>query len=371
MTQTDTPLHLDASNAPERCLWLLDRNLVEWIMQSQGTDPKLDDAKLTALAELSSIDRHGSIISPLLSIIEGEHGQFDTVEEKLACLKLEVTAIRKFFKVATVDSRYLEEHQDLASQVFVHHREELWTRREIFYRQARGLIKEVPKRHERKHLQEKLITIAAAVELQPADPILVLSIACLHKNKFAEEVLKPKDGSIFNVLSDIHLVGRISAVMAVGIAYDPSLSFGFLTADKGLRGVLPRIRFGIPHITDDGTLSSDLRYAPELFYDLKSEERELLRARLEQPKLFDGEALIPVHTYESITARIEVACHATMCQAESLAKAGKQQEFAIQRTLAAGLVSSWRWLTKGNDNHANWDTDRQRLHSIAFPESTE
>lgn len=366
--QADTPLHLDASDAPERCLWLLDRNLVEWIMQSQGANPKLDDAKQTMLAVLSSIDHKGSAISPLFSIIEGEQGRFDTFEEKLACLKSEAEAARKFFKIATVDSGYLEEHQDLASQVFTHHREESWMRREIFFRQARGLIAEIPKRGERKHIQEQLISIAAAVELPTNDPILVLSLACLHKNRYAQDVLKPKDGAIFNVLSDIHVISRIAAVMAVGLRHDASLSFGFLTADVGLREVLGRVRFGVPVLTDDGTVSTDLRYAPELFYDLKPDERELLQKRLDLPTPFDGKALAPVHTYESITARIEVACHQAMDHAAKFTAAGRDDLYAIQRSLAAALVISWRQLTKGDMGRANWDADQQRLYTVAFPE---
>lgn len=80
MTRTDTPLHLDIAGSPERCLWLLDRNLVEWIMQSNGANEKLDDAKRTMLATLKEIDREGIYISPLASIIEGEKGRFDTAE---------------------------------------------------------------------------------------------------------------------------------------------------------------------------------------------------------------------------------------------------------------------------------------------------
>ncbi|WP_175772906.1 hypothetical protein [Paraburkholderia phenazinium] len=179
MTRTDTPLHLDIAGSPERCLWLLDRNLVEWIMQSNAANEKLDDAKRTMLATLKEIDREGIYISPLASIIEGEKGRFDTAEEKLDCLKAETAALQAFFKVATLDSDYLQANQELAARVFTEHREAYGVQREIFFLQARKLIAAIREKSARPMVQEQLISIAAAVGLQLCDPILVLSIACL------------------------------------------------------------------------------------------------------------------------------------------------------------------------------------------------
>lgn len=339
-------------------------------MQSNEANPKLDDAKRATLAALSTIDREGSYISPLFSIIEGERGRFDTAEEKAACLRTEVDAIRRFFKVATLDSTYLEANQDLASEVFTQHREAYGKQREIFFRQARGLIADIPKKAQRKQIQEQLVSIAAAAGLALSDPILVLSIACLHRNDRARDVLKPREDAIFNTLSDVHLIGRIAAVVAVGLGHDPSLSFGFLTGDIGLREVLRLVKFGVPQIAEDGTVSTDLRYSADLFRDLGANEREQLKSRLELSTPFGGDNLKPVHTYESITAGIEVACHESMRVATELVAAGKTQEWAIQRALASGLVLSWRRLTKDNIGHVTWQVDHQRLNAITFPENS-
>ncbi|SDR55176.1 hypothetical protein SAMN05443245_7618 [Paraburkholderia fungorum] len=339
-------------------------------MQANGANPKLDDAKRAMLTALSTIDHKGSYISPLVSIIEGEKGRFDTAEEKAECLEAETAAVRKFFKAATLDSDYLKANESLASLVFTQHREGFGTQREIFFRQARGLLVEIAKKVERKRIQEQLITIATSVGLALNDPILVFSIACLHQNDCARDVLKPRDDSIFNALNDVHLVSRISAVMAVGLAHDSSLSFGFLTGDIGLREVLRFVQFGTPKISEDGTVFTELKYSADLYRGLGQDERELLKNRLELPAPFDSDNLEPAHTYESITAGTEAACHESMGIAAQLAAAGKMQEWAMQRAVASGLIISWQWLTKDSVSRATWKVDRQRLDAIVFPESS-
>lgn len=65
-------------------LHLLDRNAVSLIKESNAGKIQTDATKIGFLQKLRRLDRKQDYVSPLLSIIEGEHGRADTVEEKMA-----------------------------------------------------------------------------------------------------------------------------------------------------------------------------------------------------------------------------------------------------------------------------------------------
>lgn len=87
-------------------LHLLDRNAVSLIKESNAGKIQTDATKIGFLQKLRRLDRKQDYVSPLLSIIEGEHGRADTVEEKMAAQWKESDAVRHFFKSAQTDSDF-------------------------------------------------------------------------------------------------------------------------------------------------------------------------------------------------------------------------------------------------------------------------
>ncbi|WP_141396298.1 hypothetical protein [Polaromonas sp. AET17H-212] len=80
---------------------------------------------------MSPSTEQGNLVSPLLSIIEGERGRHDSPGEKTACAYKEAEAVKAFYRIARADE-FLLENADKTGEIFAENREEAWPFRAQF-----------------------------------------------------------------------------------------------------------------------------------------------------------------------------------------------------------------------------------------------
>lgn len=136
---------------------ILDRNAVALIKDSNAGVAQNDPKKIKFLTLLRSIDRKGVAIASLFSIMEGEKGRADTVEEKIRCIQVETDALRSFYKNARTDGEFLKPDSATAELLSGASKERVSAAREDFYRIACPLIAFPVRKNDRKQTQEKLI----------------------------------------------------------------------------------------------------------------------------------------------------------------------------------------------------------------------
>lgn len=261
-------------------LFLLDRNIVALIKEVAAGKETNDVKKQHCLRTLREIDIPTNYISPLLSIIEGEHGREDSADEKSNCQKKESDVLRQFFKSANLDSEYLDASRRIVGSVFTTYREEHWSAREEFFNKAAPLVAQKAPIGERQAIEQKLIRKAAAADLASDDVLLVLFLACLHGSDDARKVIKPTKPDAYNVLNDLHVIPRIGLIKALVRQTGIQMNVRFVTLDEGLEQVLSNIRIVESNLSNTEELGMQVRYLPGLFPELENDAFIALLTRI-------------------------------------------------------------------------------------------
>lgn len=269
-------------------LFLLDRNVVSVIKSEIAGRLQKGEKEQRMLEFLRSIDALQYAVSPLLSLIEGEHGREDDRNEKVAQLQKETEAISSFFRLARTDSIVLGKEQNAFAEVFTESLESNANARASFRKHARPLVIQPVAAAKRGAVEAQMLNIAVSSGLACTDAIVVLFIACLYGNTHARDVLKLSEpDKTHNVLNDIHVIPRIGFVKAVARGLPMRLKVRFLTLDEGLQRVLENIRIVDAQLTDDGELQMQLRYLPSLFPTLSASKAVELLHRLNRGETTD------------------------------------------------------------------------------------
>ena len=82
---------------------LLDRNVISLIKDINSGKAITDSNKLCMVDRLRKLDSSKNKISPIFSIIEGQKGRLESLQEKEETAEIETDELRKFFKNAHVD----------------------------------------------------------------------------------------------------------------------------------------------------------------------------------------------------------------------------------------------------------------------------
>jgi hypothetical protein len=271
-----TSINLGVSYIP--FFYLLDRNDVSLIKDSVAGDKSFDIGKQEFLKYLRGIDNPEDYVSPILSIMEGEHGREDTPIEKENCLSKEVNAVRAFFGFAKTDSIFLSEASQIFCAVFTQYREGGWISREFYLENAVSFIKNIVSKADRKSIEEKLLSLSEKAKLSPFDPVVVLCLACLYGSNPARRLIKPNKLNSYNTLSDLHTISRVAMIRAVAQGCNSPLRVRLVTRDQGLNDVLEQVRISRCRVDSDGNLQTEIKYLPGLFPELSIHDyRSLLR----------------------------------------------------------------------------------------------
>jgi hypothetical protein len=240
--------HMNTHNQTET-LVLLDRNVVSVVKYANAGKRQKGAKEQAMLERLRAIDKPFHSVTPLLSLIEGEHGHKPSAEELMAGLTKETRALDAFFELATTDSRLLTEMASVFVETFTDMQEVREDGRAQLLARGAFLVVQKIAPAKRRAVEEKLRDIAEDLRLDRGDAALMLLMACLYGNDLARDVIKPSQlikkpsgaDKAYNVLSDIHRIPLLESIRIQARKSPIPLDVQFWTLDEGLDHVLKNV----------------------------------------------------------------------------------------------------------------------------------
>ena len=228
---------------------ILDRNVISLIKDVNSGNVISDSNKLNMLSQLRELDIPENKISPIFSIIEGQKGRVETLEEKESVAQLETTALKIFFKKAKIDYYPINNIKYLHSSI-CNFGSYLNTKIAMgkFLKKASPLLQNIISPKNRDHIAEKPFKLAKECKISSHEGgflALLISLLCLFENGNALKLVKfkkLKKLKLYNVLNDIlHLINFIK-IKAYLVNLDSYTNVSFLTMDKALNGLYSYIK---------------------------------------------------------------------------------------------------------------------------------
>jgi len=254
--------------------YLLDRNIISIIKESVAGVKQTRKDKLTALANLRKIDKKSSVVSPMLSIIEGQSGRKESSPEVKNTLLKETEAISLFFKNAKVDSKFLTDNSEQVCFALSQDIEEKWNDYDSFLKESNNFIFQPVSSKNKIAYEANIISLAKKHSINCGHLVVMICLSCLYGCDTAKKVLKPKKvkKSNYNSLSDIQLLSRVNRVNALIGKYNLKYRTKLLTIDKPLNELQKLIDVLSSDIKSCGTVFSRMSYSASMFPDLNESE---------------------------------------------------------------------------------------------------
>jgi len=272
-------------------LILLDRNAVDAIKRCNEVN--FVDGRRRQ--QLKKLDKSRNIISPILSIIEGQSGQKEDEKAIKATLSKEASAIGAFFQRANTDSNYLlsPENSHQFSEVFGNNIEHSWDNYIAYVRDVGPLLYQPVSAQKKLAVEDKLFTLARIHKVPLSHPIFTVSLALLYGHKGSRKVLKPKAKyksiaeerrAAYNAVSDLIVISRIGMIKSAIPDTERQFSnIQFFTFDKGLLSVINSISITGARKLLEGGVSVTTDYSRSMFPEMCDMSYKRLKARLKGP----------------------------------------------------------------------------------------
>lgn len=260
----------------KRTLYILDRNVVDIIKKANKGKEIADQKKKTKLEFLRKIDRVDSLISPALSMIEGQKGRQENFHEKIDVLQKETLEVGKFFTRAKTDASVMASMANEFADAFSNPAEEDWNTVEAFLLDACPLIANKPGEKKRERIESEIFALADHNKITRSHLAVVLCLACLYGSEPARLTIKPhaiKEQS-HNVMNDIHVLPRINLMRAsMKAAGINDIEIEYVTCDDGLEKILSSVDVILSALngSNDG-IHQIIRYQKKLFPSLSKIE---------------------------------------------------------------------------------------------------
>ena len=257
-------------------IYLLDRNVISLIKESNNHRRQTDNNKINMLSRLRKIDRKTSFISPILSIIEGQTGSAESPEKIKKTIEVEASALKKFFNKARVDSDFLKINKNHMSEIFYDSDNRYKKKYDSFLSESNSLLIDKPKKEKKKNVRDKLIENAQKYDVPIGHPIFFCCISALYGYIPAQKIIKPKKVGYnpYNARSDLLVISWLNSIEAAGIRTNLSqhvIKNEFVTMDIPLQKFLSEITVtNIKSIY--GGVESRISYSKNLFPDLDQAE---------------------------------------------------------------------------------------------------
>jgi len=261
-------------------LILLDRNAVSDIKY------KVNGGKLLQprSRKLRLLDRKEYVISPILSIREGQLGIRENESETKETIESETKIISRFFKRAKTDSKYLFKNRNELANIFAKNIEDKWDNYVLFLTEMnRFLYQPISKRDKNKY-EEKILDSALKHNITLGNPILMGCFSILYGSDKSRKIFKFKekdyiDKNIHNALNDLIIINRLSMIELLVKKHNSYEKVEFFTFDIGLDSFLKDITFKGQNLTE-GSIETDITYDINLFPDLNEESFDKFKNRL-------------------------------------------------------------------------------------------
>lgn len=213
-------------------VYLLDKNIVEDIRSSLNNIPS------PGVALARSVDRKGAIISPLLSIAEGNIRKPQTSGEILSSMRIETQAVGMFYNHARTDAHYLQNNDvELIIALGTHWREKT---KELLplANSLQVLLSRTYSISDTKDVFSKIDLLCGSHSVSRVHPLVTCAIACLYGNMSARRVIKPaknpSEGDSYNAVSDIRMLLETAYLREMFQKHSPNMGVSLLSGDKKL-----------------------------------------------------------------------------------------------------------------------------------------
>lgn len=233
------PLSILHNRDRKKNLYILDRNAVI-LIKKYLHNPQSSALLKAKIKELKDIDNENNCISAFFSTYESinpeKNGQNDIRQE----LQEEITAIQNFYEKAQTDRHFFKpEVIDTLSSC------DMFTslRRSMhFLCESSQLLYQPVSPLKYQNVCHEILEIAELCDIPRGHPVVLCTIACLYRNKYAQDLLKFKkkyDRSLaYNAAHDIEGILFIARVRAE-LCNSSSYRHAFLkTFDKALSKIL-------------------------------------------------------------------------------------------------------------------------------------
>ena len=252
-------------------LYLLDRNIVNLIKKANKKEKVIDAKKTEKLNFLFSIDNSKSVVSPILSMIEGQKGRQESYGEKIEVAEKESREIEKFFSRAKTDRTTISDTIDLFAETFQFSQELDWDSTENFLRESTPHIAQKVAKENLEDIKNIIINIASNNKIPKSHLAVILCLSCLYGCESSREVIKPhRKDKIYNAMNDIYVIPRINLIKAIQKSLGvKNVEIEFVTCDEGLEETMKHVEISVLGITNDYEgIIQKVRYKKPLFPQL-------------------------------------------------------------------------------------------------------
>ncbi len=229
-----------------KTVYFLDRNVIS-IIKDENIGKAIDDPnKKDILSHLYKIDSIDSIITPMFSLFEGQHGRMEYVNEVSDTIVKELKVLKNFFKKAEVDNSFISNARLFEqAKVSVEYRKNIEDKIS-FLEEINDYLYQPLSSGEKPNAIEKILCVQKEKYgdcFDKLNPVVVASLYCVYGNNICKKILKPKKEvdktSYYNAVMDFQhftfftmLVGRIEGKYSK--RHNANIHCEFLSGDKFL-----------------------------------------------------------------------------------------------------------------------------------------
>lgn len=189
----------------KRRIFFLDRNFIS-VIKDVNAEKVISADKKDILSKLKEIDRRENIITPILSLFEGEHGRLDSESEIEHIVSKETYHVKNFFIYASVDKSIRRELLPLFKEGKLSSEFQTDISNKIkFLQEVNRYIYQPVSSEERASFRDEIVDLLAAFNIDKCHPISVAVLCALYEDEVCKKILKPK--------KDINKTNYYNAVM--------------------------------------------------------------------------------------------------------------------------------------------------------------
>lgn len=273
-----------------KCIFFLDRNIISMIKDINLGKDMSDEHKQDILDKLNRIDQRENIITPILSVFEGEHGRLDTEDEIKNTVKKETYVLKNFFKKATVDKSIYKELLPLFLEGKLSPEFNIDIFNKIkFLQVVNAYIYQPVSPAVRAEFKDNIVNHLSEFKIDKCNPIVVAVLCTLYGNEVCRKILKPKEDvnktNYYNAVMDFQHFS-IYATLAGQMKGNYSGKQGafidcqFLTSDKSLNEFFTWFNYNkVNSSIDNGFINIDIAISEKGISNIPDELKDLFEIK--------------------------------------------------------------------------------------------
>lgn len=230
-------------------IYVLDRNIISIIKDRNANKSITDKNKQNILDCLNRINCSKSIVSPIFSLFEGQHGRMECVDEISDTVNKELEALEIFFGRKKVDRSLIESEAFLSLFKTVKNSNEYHKNIKAkinFLNDINKYLYQPLHTRARLDIRDKIISIQREKYGNYFDnfnPIVIAALCCIYGSNVCRKILKPKEDinktNYYNAVMDfqhfdlfVYISGKMEG--KYNKKYNAKNHLVFLSGDKNL-----------------------------------------------------------------------------------------------------------------------------------------